>query len=556
LCRWTIHAAIRNRYDGEEFSDDEEDSILGPDREESLGRWSPNGDRRTFEERLQKALESNEFSNLKAEEIPMAMARIVKATRRSQKELLQESFGFSIVARNEDVFWRLLPKVAKTNLENTGIYPLHLLTSFLDGSKACCNLLDAALNSIAQNHNVQRLFVNDHGHTVLDNLMLTILKSHTSCLPFIVDDNLAKMKRFTGEEVDICGRWDADSPCVRELFAEGQPRIPLEWKHMFCHTSAQAVCHSIGRVYGPVFAPDIDYPSGLFVKKCQACGKELRLRPLHTLVLIAFYLARSGCPGENLFGMLACLTCLLANGADPQLKAHISLDALRSRDNATECSHELLDPFELSERVPESLLTGWTEDAALGWKALCTLLRHARDERRDRSKPPRRRHERMEDFRIFIEISDDELSKSSDTEDDESDGEVDEELCQHSKPTTGNFYGGSKTIGVLWAAIQTELATYRRLTEEDPWISRYFDMRSLLDGLLNGGTISIPLVEDSMMAPFCECGRFFDVTDEACPCVDEVCNPDTDYFANLDVWSRSTYIMIPENYNESWYDFC
>ena len=36
---------------------------------------------------------------------------------------------------------------------------------------------------------INHLCVNNHGRTVLDNLMITILKGHTSCQPFIVNDN-------------------------------------------------------------------------------------------------------------------------------------------------------------------------------------------------------------------------------------------------------------------------------------------------------------------------------------------------------------------------------
>lgn len=33
------------------------------------------------------------------------------------------------------------------------------------------------------------------------------------------------------------------------------------------------------------------------------------------------------------------------------------------------------------------------------------------------------------------------------------------------------FFGESPCLGHIWAAIQTELLSYRRLTEEDPWTS-------------------------------------------------------------------------------------
>lgn len=371
-----------------------------------------------------------------------------------------------------------------------------------------------------------------------------------------MDDKLSNINRFTGEEVEICGRWDADSPCVRRLFAEGKSSIPIGWKHMFCHTSVQTICHAIGRLFGPVFAPQRNTPSGLFVKKCQACDMKLQLMPLHALVLTACHLAESGCAGENLFGMLACLVSLLANGADPLLTAQISLPALTRRDNATECSHEELDPLKLAERVPASLISGWTEDATLGWKVFCAAIRLARDERRPGSKNFSFKGKEKEDpFKLFMEpMDDDQLSEDanhdSDSDFEDRTSSMDEDSCSHCQPETDNFYGRSKVIGRLWAAIQTELLTYRRLDVGDPWISENSDLATVLDGLNNGGYLPIRLVEEDIMAPSCRCGRFIDVTDEACACADEV---RTHYFANLDVWSRASYIMIPEGVNMSWY---
>jgi len=257
-----------------------------------------------------------------------------------------------------------------------------------------------------------------------------------------------------------------------------------------------------------------------------------------------------------LFGMLACLVCLLANGADPSLTADISLDALMNRDRATECSHEGLDPVQLADLIPQSLMTEWSEEVVLGWQVFCSMLRYARDERRSTPNGTSNAKEttKKDNFYEFLEISDDDMSvdERSDGEEADWESDVDEEICPHSKSMTGNFYGRSKVIGTLWAAIQTELLTYRQLTEDDPWISENFDMRSLLSGLDNGGRIAIPLVEEDMMNPFCQCGRFLEVTDEACACVDEVC---TEYFSNMDIWSRTTYIMIPEGNNDSWYGF-
>ena len=73
---------------------------------------------------------------------------------------------------------------------------------------------------------LRKLFVNDLGHTILDQLMIAILKAHSSCSPGVVDPIFKKAKRFEGEDVDICGRWDADSGCIRQLLVKGDASIP------------------------------------------------------------------------------------------------------------------------------------------------------------------------------------------------------------------------------------------------------------------------------------------------------------------------------------------
>jgi hypothetical protein len=138
-----------------------------------------------------------------------------------------------------------------------------------------------------------------------------------------------------------------------------------------------------------------------------------------------------------------------------------------------------------------------------------------------------------EEFSTYIEIEDDsdvDMERLDYESDEESDDE--EDRCSRAKEH-GNFYGESKVIGTLWAAIQTELLTYRRLTEEDPWISENIIMRAILDGLNHGGLFDIPLITENMMSPYCKCGRFLEVTDEASAFVDEVC---THYPGILRIW--------------------
>jgi hypothetical protein len=196
-----------------------------------------------------------------------------------------------------------------------------LAISFLNGATACCNILRVLLGNMFARYTypeVRELYINDLGHTLLDSLMISILKSHTTTTPGIVDEQLGYQTRFAGEEVDICERWDADSESFRSLLSNGQKDVPVSWKHKFCHTSIQVICHCILWVRDFYSIRTLmDESSGIYLKHCSGCGLKMQLKPLHTLVVTAFHLANYGCADEDLFGILACLLTLLFIGISP-----------------------------------------------------------------------------------------------------------------------------------------------------------------------------------------------------------------------------------------------
>ena len=134
------------------------------------------------------------------------MPHVVRTSGRSNEEFLPEAFGFAVMARNLELVESLRIKIRLSKAkELTGYHPAHLTASYPDGSKTCCSVFGEVF------HSVDAMGKNILGHTVLDNLMLAILKSHTSVAPRVVDREFKDERRFPGEEVDICGRWDADS---------------------------------------------------------------------------------------------------------------------------------------------------------------------------------------------------------------------------------------------------------------------------------------------------------------------------------------------------------
>ena len=511
LCRWSIHYRASIKYvpiPSPPHSPPEEFDL------EDEGSWQPWRDShksKEYTEKLIDSLESNDFSSVQAAELPLAVGHVSKAARQSPKELLEEALGFSIMSRNVDLMIDLLQKVEVGNLDVSGLYPFHLAVTYLDGSRTCCAILQRLLD--CSSLSIFKLHVNDRGHTVLDQLLIAILKAHTSCLPSVVDVVFKKEKRFEGEDVDLCGRWDADSDCVRQLLANGRSEIPFEWKHMFCHTSIQTICHCIQSLFNYLTGSElINNPSGLFLRYCFHCGLKLQLLPLHTLILVGHHLSRSGCENENLFGILACLLCLLSHGANPLLKANISVKALLDDDHGDDCTHEELNPAELVEKASAKLKLTWSKEICTGWEIICNILRHSQEGREANF------HDGCSSSSEDEMSTDESPSTCADNYD-----------CVH-------YFGTNKILAPLWAAVQTELLTYRRLEVGDEWTSPNFNMYTLNHGPIDGVEVDVALLRKKMMKPFCECGQF---AHKIIPIAEDVA---AYYFSNMDDWNRTTFI--------------
>lgn len=537
LCRWAIHA-VSIGYQA--IPDPIREEYCDPHDETTWQPWDDRIQIPSFTETLSNGLESSDFSNLKAADLPITVPQVVKAAKRSPQELLLEAFGFSIMGRNLELTMELMDEVRGSGVQLQPLYPFHLATSYLDGSRICCNTVDYLITKTP----LRQSYTNSLGHTVLDNLMIAILKAHTSCAPGEVDEVWQKEKRFVGEEVDICGRYDADSDCVQSLMKKGEAAIPFEWKHKFCHTSAQTICHCINAIFVSASAPDINTASGLFLKRCSHCGLKLQLYPLHCLVLTAFTLARQGTAGEDLFGVLACALCLLWHGANPLLNAPISLAAFSLDGNVDECSHEELCAIDLAERLMLLFQDAWTDAIRTGWQLFCFLLRSSYEEWSMARPTALGQGNDADDVDMDSNsdghgLSDDEDSGLSD------DDEINPRSARHYKHCKfrhgENFFGKNKDLGIFHAAIQTEMLTYRRLADVDDWTSNNFNMQEILWSLTTEEEPRIGLVQNGLMKPHCQCGIFLD-DEDLCVRADQAC---TSYFMNLEDWSRTEYIEMP-----------
>ena len=557
LCRWSIHCK-QIYFEELPTSPRSSPEDLNLHDEASWPEWSASRPSITLTEKLCDNLQSNDFSSIEQNKLPIAVDLVAAAARHSPDELAIEAVGFTIMGRNAELLETRLMK-RDVDLDSSGLYPFHLAISYLDGAKTCCVILDTLLRY--RPLSLRKLYLNDLGHTILDQLMIAILKGHTSCSPSVVDNHFKKDKRFAGEEVDICGRWDADSNCIRTLMAKGTAGIPFKWKHMFCHTSVQTICHCIGIIFGPDWGPNINAPSGLFVRHCSSCGLKMELLPLHTLVFVGLHLSQSGCKDENLFGILACLLCMLSNGANPLMKAAISLQALLSDDGGSECNHEELNPAEFAQRLFTSWPSMVTDELEIGWQVVCQVLKRSQSEwnadgSRRRTAPKDGDYD--DDSESSSESGQDAMSIDSEASINSSENEMstneegesgEKHNCIRCECEIRHFFGRSKGLASLWASIQTELLTYRRLEEGDRWISQNFDMKALNESLTRGSKLDIALVRNKMMKPYCSGGEFPDAC-LACPVPEDVA---AYYFSNLEDWNRSTFVLAEQDRDQDWF---
>ncbi|KAH6974421.1 hypothetical protein BKA56DRAFT_634330 [Ilyonectria sp. MPI-CAGE-AT-0026] len=444
------------------------------------------------------------------------------------------SFRLAIMAGNNDLLHHLFDENGEAPDGINDIHPFHLAASFLDGGHTCCMTFVTLTKILGPAYNFY-YNIDNLGHTILDTLIVSILRSHTSLAPEAVSYGFHSPSRFPGEEKDICGRWDADHQTVRELFKQGYNRIPTKWKHPFCHTVVQAVCHSIIIIFASPSSPNIDALSGLFLRRCTECGLELKLGALHTLVVTAFYLGQLGMPGETLFGALAVWVCLLNIGADACQKVNISVEEILRTSEPGRCHHKLLSASELMQVVPDNIIKGWSTKCQTGWTCVYRALVQAEDDK-----------DQIQSFHSDRRVS----------------GEPIEEVVAGSKPASPrspdkeecimendphwwiDFPCNGPEIGLLWATIQTELLTYRQVSNGDAWISDNFSMEALRTWLEGNSTFFLtPLVQSQMMKKHSRCGWFHDSDSCICPTAQEVC---VQPLMNMDIDSRTSFVDQPD----------
>lgn len=142
LCRWAVHVP-EVEYDDIPSPPPEEEQMIDPFDERTWQTWPNTEQDKSFHDKLRYGLETNDFSDVKVDQLPLAVMQVAKAAERSPQELLGEALGFSIMSRNMELTMKTMKKALNAGVDMGEIYPFHIAATYLDGSKTCCNLLDA-----------------------------------------------------------------------------------------------------------------------------------------------------------------------------------------------------------------------------------------------------------------------------------------------------------------------------------------------------------------------------------------------------------------------------
>ncbi|KAL0765279.1 hypothetical protein CaCOL14_012028 [Colletotrichum acutatum] len=231
LCHWAIHHRDTVHYESLPSSPRVEQASFDPGDQSSWTAWTDSQRSQSYQNSIHEAFIHNRFSTTAPEEVPIACEVVSEVISTSNMPLALDSLAFAIMAGNVELISKTLCEMQHSamteRLDLTGIHPYHLAASFLDGGRTCCLMLSELTWAFPDYHYPIALNnVDSNEHTVLDCLMISVLRSHTNLSPPEVSKSFVRCTRFPGEEKDICGRWDANSPELRQLYQSGQVKLP------------------------------------------------------------------------------------------------------------------------------------------------------------------------------------------------------------------------------------------------------------------------------------------------------------------------------------------
>lgn len=145
--------------------------------------WPDDLKRPTLQEAMAATLASGSFTEISPQELPMSASVISQAAQSSPEQLEADAFAFAIMAGNLEKLHEFFdidgegPELAHT------VQPFHLAASFMDASRSCCRILSTLIDILHGQSSIGVGNVDKNGLTVLDILMVNILRSHSNVTP-------------------------------------------------------------------------------------------------------------------------------------------------------------------------------------------------------------------------------------------------------------------------------------------------------------------------------------------------------------------------------------
>jgi hypothetical protein len=531
LCKWTIH--VRSDL-----------WVYLPDSAPSAEQNATPEDAQhpTYEQRLHEAMRSNDFSAVTEEDLPLSLKRMSEIVAKSPTQIFQESVKFAIISRNIELLDEMLSRRDLGEHNMNAIAPLHLALTYLDGSRSCCAIFRMLLHA-SKTMKISLRAPGPSGLSLFDCIMIHILRNHTTMPPGVVNGDTLGEKTYGGEEVDACGRWDPASDVYRLLSQTGLP-IPPSWRHKFCYTSIQSICHCL-LALGDWGA----FTSGsLFLRRCFHCGLKMALPPIHILVLTAWHVLILGTHDEDLFGMICVLLCV-ATSDPPRRLSELSELPFRSAQVAPanftseppveqdNCEHESLWPSELARKLMTLSLQDLQPRAMHGWSVFCRILEQIEGQYRwvslgvvPANYTLAARDGADEDERllfVFFEETTEDVSWKG----------YDFSWCGHFDVDQGLSFGRDNLLGHLWAAIQADILSHRRRQVGDAWTSEHLSI-TVIEAFLNSQDPTLlPVVSLGGLSRYCVCGKYDG--DVYIPRREQLCG---EHLGNLDDGNMAAYV--------------
>lgn len=493
----------------------------------------------TLESVLQRGLKENPASDVPCSKLAIDIGQVAKAFQTSELESWTESVRLALMTGNRMLLSQLLTDLfekADSELWEQGrkalsnLQPFHIAATYFNGAHRCCWIF----RELVDYFYLQEISIDEQDQneqTVIDLLLRTVLRNHGHLPPTMRDLSSAAQGNAPGEEVSCCDLWDADSSLWQHHVATGRKGIPASWKHRFCHTSIQAICHSL-RLWS--IGSGSRLTTGLFQCRCFLCGQKLDVTVAHSFVFTTFLLVLYGAADEDLFGMICCLLqwaqhVLPGSKEQPFLAVAVSVELLLDLPTKETCCHGPLTPFQFSQTLSQYLASKGKLPA--GWLAFTGVLEILESQYTWENMVDTDFQFKYRPWKKGISLL---LSKGSSTYKHVFCDSVEAASfsldCSHDHTYNGRGFGRDLLLGHIWAACQAELLTYRRRSDAEPWMSARLSVEDILLCLQTQDPSWIPYIRKNLLQPYCMCGLFTDKLFGPAPTIDQVCVEDLNNF--------------------------